>query len=237
MEHEKIGIIAAMRVEAEHLLDALNDRTDECVGSIRFSVGTIGGHDVVLAVCGVGKVFAAMCAQTMIVRYGVTMIWNTGAAGTLTEELSVGDYAVASDVVMHDMDTSPLGDPVGWISGLDRIRMETDPTLRDRFAAAVDAAGGRYRVGTIASGDTFVASADKKLALRERFGAVACEMEGAAIGQVCTANGVPFLVLRAISDGGDEDAAVDFPTFVTRAAARSSKIVLDVLNGAAGDAF
>jgi adenosylhomocysteine nucleosidase len=146
-------------------------------------------------------------------------------AGTLSDKLSVGDIAVADDVVQHDMDTSPLGDPVGLISGLNMVHMPSDTALADAVCAAIEKTGGNWLRGTIASGDVFVADAAKKTYIRDNFGAIACEMEGAAIGHVCTVNHVPFVVIRAISDGGNEDSPMDYPTFVKIAAARSADVV------------
>ena len=226
--NQQIGIIGAMRAEVETLIAALDGAAVCRVGSLTFHTGRLSGRPVVLAECGIGKVNAAMCAQTMILRFGVTEIWNTGVAGTLTDELSIGDFAVSSDVVQHDMDTTPLGDPPGWISGLERVHIPADAALAAAFAAAVASSGRRCRIGTIASGDVFVASSAQKTRIRDAFGAVACEMEGAAIGQVAAANGVPFVVVRAISDGGDEASAVDYPTFVKEAASRSAAVVAAV---------
>ena len=225
MKNEIIGIIGAMRVEMEALAAALENKKTEVVSDIEFHTGSLNGQGVVLAVCGVGKVFAAMCAQTMILRFGATKIINTGVAGTLSDKLSVGDIAVADDVVQHDMDTSPLGDPVGLISGLNIVHMPSDIDLADAVCAAIEKTGGNWLRGTIASGDVFVADAAKKTYIRDTFGAIACEMEGAAIGHVCTVNHVPFVVVRAISDGGNKDSPMDYPTFVKMAAARSADVV------------
>ena len=134
MKNEIIGIIGAMRVEMEALAASLENKKTEVVSDMEFHTGSLHGHDVVLAVCGVGKVFAAMCAQTMILRFGATKIINTGVAGTLSDKLSVCDIAVSDDVVQHDMDTSPLGDPVGLIS-----RMRFVPPLRRRAATGCGA--------------------------------------------------------------------------------------------------
>lgn len=225
MKNEIIGIIGAMRVEMEALAAALEGKKTETLSDMEFHTGTLHGKNVVLAVCGVGKVFAAMCAQTMILHFGATKIINTGVAGTLTDKLSVCDIAVAEDVVQHDMDTSPLGDPVGLISGLNMVHMPADPALAKAVCAAIDKTGGKWVSGTIASGDVFVADAAKKAYICDTFGAIACEMEGAAIGQVCTVNHVPFAIVRAISDGGNEDSPMDYPTFVKLAAARSAQVV------------
>ena len=229
MNNQPVGIIGAMSVEIETLKSALADPVTETAGGLTFTSGTLEGVPVVLAVCGVGKVFAAMAAQTMILRYGVRAILNTGVAGTLTAELSIGDIAIAENVVQHDMDTSPIGDPVGLISGLNLVHMPADAVLADTIAAVIEEMGVRCVRGTIASGDVFVADSGKKSYIRDTFGAVACEMEGAAIGQVCTVNQIPFAVIRAISDGGNEEATMDYPTFVQIAAAKSAQVVRGVL--------
>lgn len=227
----KIGIIGAMRVEIEALAAAMENPKTEVISGIEFRSGILCGREAVLAVCGVGKVFAALCAQTMILRYGVDAVINTGVAGTLSGELSIGDIAVAADVVQHDMDTSPLGDPVGLISGLNIVHMKTNSALADAVVNAIDRLGGKSLRGTIATGDVFVADAAKKAYIRDTFGAIACEMEGGAIGQVCTVNEVPFVIIRAISDGGNEESPMDYPTFVKMAAARSAAVVQAVLAG------
>jgi adenosylhomocysteine nucleosidase len=165
----------------------------------------------------------------MILRYGVRAIINTGVAGTLTDALSIGDVAVAESVVQHDMDTSAIGDPVGLISGLNVVYMKADEALSARITEVIENMDVRCLRGVIASGDVFVAESAKKAYIKDTFGAIACEMEGAAIGQVCTANGIPFAVIRAISDGGNEDASMDYPTFVKIAAKKSADAVCGFL--------
>ncbi len=225
MNKQPIGIIGAMRVEIDTLAAALANRDVDIAGGLTFIKGELEGVPVVLSVCGVGKVFAAMAAQTMILKYDVRAVINTGVAGTLTDKLSIGDLAIAQNVVQHDMDTSPIGDPVGLISGLNLVHMPADNDLLERITAVLAQMNIRYVVGTVASGDQFVADSEKKTYIRDTFGAIACEMEGAAIGQVCAVNQVPFAVIRAISDGGNEDASMDYPTFVKIAAAKSADVV------------
>ena len=225
MNKQPIGIIGAMRVEIDALAAALENRTVEIHGGLTFIKGILDGVPVVLSVCGVGKVFAAMAAQAMILKYDVRAIINTGVAGTLTDRLSIGDLAIAENVVQHDMDTSPIGDPVGLISGLNLVYMPADGDLRARITAVLAEMSIHHVVGTVASGDQFVADSEKKTYIRDTFGAIACEMEGAAIGQVCTVNQIPFAVIRAISDGGNEEATMDYPTFVKIAAAKSADVV------------
>ena len=216
-----IGIIAAMDVEMKSLRSYMENTETEVISGIRFVRGTLEGKDVVTAVCGIGKVFAALCAQTMILHYQPQAIINTGVAGTLTDALTIGSIAVSSAVVQHDMDTSPLGDPVGLISGINKVELPADRLLTGQLSACAKVMGIKTATGVIASGDQFVASVERKAFIVEHFKAIACEMEGAAVGQVCYVNKVPFCVLRAISDSADGSSHMDYPTFVQMAAEQS----------------
>ena len=237
------GVIAAMKIEAEHIVAAMEDARTETVGGIEFTVGKIrmaneqaggeiGEADVVVAVCGIGKVFAAMCAQTMIVKYNPSCIINTGVAGALAPDVGIGDVVIAEDVVEHDFDTSPFGDPPGLIPTLNVVKMHCSDKLRMsvlRNAAASVLDEGNTKVFTdrvIATGDQFIADGAKKRWIVDTFGASACEMEGGAVGQVCTANQTPFAVVRTISDSADGGAVEDYPSFAKRSAEISAKIVI-----------
>ena len=216
-----IGIIAAMDVEMKSLRSYMENTETEVISGIRFVRGTLEGKDIVTAVCGIGKVFAALCAQTMILHYQPQCIINTGVAGTLTDALTIGSIAVSSAVVQHDMDTSPLGDPVGLISGINKVELPADRLLTGQLSACAKVMGIKTATGVIASGDQFVASVERKAFIVEHFKAIACEMEGAAVGQVCYVNKIPFCVLRAISDSADGSSHMDYPTFVQMAAEQS----------------
>lgn len=226
----KLGIIAAMKIEAELIEAAMTDIVRETCGSIEYCLGKIGNTDIVLAVCGIGKVFAAICAQTMIVKYAPDAVINTGVGGTLTKKLSVGDVAVSSAMVQHDMDTSALGDPVGLISGINIVEIPADEALAEKISAIVRGMGINTVKGTIATGDQFIGKQETKDRIVNTFGAIACEMEGAAIGQVCYVNKVPFAVIRAISDDADGGACEDYPTFAKMAAKNSAKAVIELAN-------
>ena len=226
-----IGIIAAMNVEMESLRSHIENPVCETIGGVAYVSGRLEGRDVVTAVCGVGKVFAALCAQAMILRYQPEYIINTGVAGTLTGQLSVGDVAISSGVVQHDMDTSPLGDPPGLLSGIDKIVLPADEALAGRLAVCAQRLGINTASGVIASGDQFVASAERKAFIVRQFGAIACEMEGAAVGQACYLSGVPFCVLRAISDSADGSSHMDYPAFARLAAEQSVRLLLAFLRG------
>ena len=220
-----IGIIGAMQSETEALIAALENPIAETVSGVTYTKGILEGKEVVIATCGIGKVFAAICAQTMILRYSPTLLINSGVAGSLSKELGIGDVAVASTLVQHDMDTSPLGDPVGLVSGINKVYFAADADASFLLVACVKAEGAKPLLGCIASGDQFICDREKKNWIRDTFSAVACEMEGAAIAHVATVNNTPFAVLRAISDEADGEASMDYPTFVRMAAARSVKVL------------
>ncbi len=218
-----IGIIGAMDIEVDGLISLMSDKNEEKISGIKFVRGKIANKDIVIAKCGIGKVFAAICAQTMILRYSPSIIINSGVAGTLTEDLSVMDVAIADNVVQHDMDTSAIGDPKGLISGINVIYIEADDRIKNALKRACSSLNCNEKTGIIASGDKFVAEAAQKQDIKANFGAIACEMEGASIGHVCYVNKIPFGIIRAISDG--EGAEMDYMTFSQKAATQSIKIV------------
>ena len=220
-----IGIIGAMKPEVEYLSHLIVDMTTETVSGVEYRSGKIGKTDVVIAQCGVGKVFAAVCAQTMILRYHPDVIINTGVAGTLTKKLGICDICIAKQVFQHDMDTSPVGDPVGMLSGINMIYLPCDSGTVETLLAIAGKAKIKAAVGTVASGDQFVATDDVRLRIMGTFEADACEMEGGAIGQVCYINKTPFAVIRAISDSADGESSMDYPTFLGIAAMTSATLV------------
>lgn len=224
-----IGIIGAMRVETEALKAQMENPKTECISGIEFVSGKLCGKEAVVAQCGIGKVFAAICAQTMILRYHPTCIINTGVAGTLTPALGILDLAVSTEVVQHDMDTSAIGDPVGLISGINIVKIPATSTLCDLIADTAKDMGVNCRRGVIASGDLFVNKAEKKAWIRDTFDAVACEMEGASIGHVCYVNGVDFAVIRAISDNASGEADMEYPEMVEKAAGISQALLCNVI--------
>lgn len=218
-----IGIIVAMDKEKNAL--SIENPKEEQVGSITFTCGTIEGTPVCVAVCGIGKVFAAMCAQTMLLRYHPSLLINCGVAGALSPTLNVFDIAIGTGAVQYDMDTTPLGDPRGLISGLNIVEMPCDAELTAKLLECAKALGLRAEEGLIATADRFCASGADKAAILSHFPAIACEMEGGAIAQVATANGVPFCLIRAISDSADGGAPVSYDTFVIKAAENAGKLM------------
>ena len=219
-----IGVIGAMDDEVKDLISRLDSHAVRTLGGIEFHIGKLFSKDVVIARCGVGKVFAAMCAQAMIIGFSPRLIINTGVAGALAEGINTGDTVIAERLVQHDMDTSPLGDPKGLISGINKIYFDADARSVEILKESARELGISAVAATVASGDVFVADKDSRKRIREAFDASACEMEGAAIAQVAFVNSTPFAVIRAISDNADGDSAVSFPTFLAAAAKTSQKL-------------
>ena len=226
----KIGVIGAMQMEVDNLKESMEDVRIDVYSGVTYVSGTIYGREVVAAVCGIGKVFAAICAEAMILKFNVDHVINIGVAGTLCKELGVMDVAVADQVVQHDMNTSALGDPIGLLSGLNQIFLPSDEKMKTLLCECLQERGIKYRVGTIATGDLFLHKPTQKALLHERFGAIAGEMEGGSIGHVCYVNEVPFGSLRGIADG--EGGAMDYETFAERAALQSIDVVLDFISRA-----
>ena len=222
-----VGIIGAMQIEVEKLIEAMEGTCREEYGGILFSIGKISGTACVIAQCGVGKVFAAICTEAMILKYQVDMVVNIGVAGTLCKELGVMDVALASQVVQHDMNTSALGDDIGLLSGINQIYIPSDEKMTALMEQCIAEKEIHYKVGTIATGDLFMQGERQKEKLHQRFDAIAAEMEGGSIGHVCYMNHVPFTVLRTISDG--EGGAMDYAQFAQKAAKLGIEIVIEFI--------
>ena len=222
----RIGIIGAMDIEVQALKEMMDNPQVKKISSVDFYCGKLMNIDTVVAVAGVGKVNAAVCAQTMILEYAPDYIINTGVAGGLSSELEIGDIAVADKVCEHDMDTSPVGDELGFITGINKVYMDCDEYISNLMYESANAVEGiKALMGTVASGDQFIATDTQRNFIKGNFNAIAAEMEGASIGHVCTMNGVKFGVLRAISDGANSDSVMDFPTF-TKMAVKNTVAIL-----------
>jgi adenosylhomocysteine nucleosidase len=222
-----LGIIGAMQMEMENLKPSIKNQKVESISGIVFISGKIDGVKVVAAVSGIGKVFAAMCTEIMALHFGVDHIINIGVAGSLVKDLKVLDVAVATSGVQHDMNTTAIGDPQGLISGINVINFEADKDLADKVVSVLEAKGINYATGVIASGDLFVDTDRQRDLIRRRFDAIAADMEGGSIAQVCYVNQIPFTLIRSISDA--DGSAMDYNTFAGKAAEQSISIVLDLI--------
>ena len=225
----RIGIIGAMQMEVDALQAAMESPASETISGITFVTGRIGKHDIVAAQCGIGKVNAALCVQVLCDCYGVTHVVNTGIAGSLCAELDIGDLVISKDAIHHDFDLRFWGRPVGQVPGMDVTAFPADETLKKLALEAAEVVNaGHNRTGRIASGDQFICSKEQKDTIIANTRAICAEMEGAAIAHTAYRNGVPFVILRAISDKADDSAEMDYPTFERIAAHRCAAVTQTV---------
>ena len=223
----KLGIIGAMRIEVETLVEKMENVRESKRAWSTYYEGTLEGQEVVVVQCGVGKVNAAMCAQILCDLYGVTHLVNTGIAGSLNAGLDIGDLVVSRDAMYHDFDCNAFGYPIGRVPGMDVIAFPADETMIAYATAAAEAVHpGHVRLGRVASGDQFVASKELKNRIIENTQGLCTEMEGASIAQTAYRNGIPFVILRAISDKADDSAEMDYPTFERITAHRCASVAM-----------
>jgi adenosylhomocysteine nucleosidase len=223
----KLGIIGAMDVEVALLKEKMENIVSSTHAGTTYHEGTLEGVRVVLVQCGVGKVNAALCAQIMISVFGVTHIVNTGIAGSLCAELDIGDLVVSKDAMYHDFDCVHFGYEMGRVPGMYVTAFPADATMVEKAFAVADAVHpGHAKIGRVATGDLFVATKPAKEAIIEKTGALCTEMEGAAIAHVAYRNGVPFVIIRAISDKADNSAEMDYPVFEAIAARRCARVTM-----------
>ncbi|WP_066889064.1 5'-methylthioadenosine/adenosylhomocysteine nucleosidase [Clostridium nigeriense] len=221
-----LGIISAMTEELELLLKDMDIKEETKKANMTFYRGTLGSKDIIAVVCGIGKVNAAVCSQILISEFNATSIINVGVAGGIGKDIYPGDVVVGTNLVQHDMDTTAFGDPHGQIPRLDTFDFKCNETL---VKAALEACEEINEINTfsgrIISGDQFISSVNKIKWFEEEFKAMACEMEGASIAQVCYLNNIPCVVIRSISDNANNGAHMDYEKFIP-IAVRNSTIIL-----------
>ncbi len=228
-----VGLIGAMSVEMEALMAKIEGRQEKRVGMDVFVNGRLFGQDAVLAVCGPGKVNAALCAQSMIANYRPEWILNLGVGGAGDTDVTIGDMVIATAAIQHDVDTTAVGDPIGMVSRVNLVEFPCDAALRARLVEAAKAIEGlRVHEGIIATGDQFINKGDVRRRINALFHAKAVEMEGAAVAHACYMHGVPCGILRSISDQANGHSDMDYPTFVAMAASRSQQVVENLLTAA-----
>lgn len=227
----KLGIIGAMDVEVASIKEKIHMTAKREVANMEFVEGTIGKLTCVVVKCGVGKVNAAMCVQILADLFSVTHIVNTGVAGSLNQNLHIGDILIVDQAVHHDVDATNFGYALGEVPGLSLKAFDSDRELSKYAETAVKQAAPDVQVlhGTAASGDIFVRTKEKKEWIREKFHADCCEMESAAIAQACTLNRIPFVIIRAISDQADESTAVSYDIFEREAAIHCANAVFHLV--------
>ena len=214
-----IGIIGAMEVEVAQLKEMMTEVTVTVRAGMEFNQGILEGKKVVVVRSGIGKVNAAACTQILIDVFSADVIINTGIAGSLKNEINIGDIVISTEVLHHDVDAREFGYPIGEIPQMGRLTFPADENLGElceKICREVNPEISTFR-GRIVSGDQFIADHEKKQSIIDNFQGYCTEMEGAAIGQTAFINGVPFVILRAISDKADNSATMDYPTFEKQA--------------------
>ncbi len=233
----RYGIVGAMRSEIALLTEEMSHPSEnECAG-VRFFFGQLGHADAVAAVCGAGKVNAAFCTQILIDRFSADAVINIGVAGGIAPGLQVLDTVVATGLIQHDFDITPLGGVKGYMKGRDNrtptvYSSDSELSLRLYEAACARTGEEHCHRGIIVSGDQFIAGSAQKASLYNGFHGLAAEMEGAAVAQVASANGVPFAVLRAVSDLADGGAPLSFEEVEKSAAQLAAEILLSAIGAA-----
>ena len=223
----RYGIIGAMDVEVELLLEALDEKATMKRAAMEFHVGTFGGSEAVIVKSGIAKVNAALCVQILADEYHVTHIINTGVAGSLDAAINIGDIVLSTDACYHDVDATIFGYRPGEVPQMGRLEFPADADLRAGLKQAIEKAAPDIAVfeGRVVSGDQFIADADRKNKIKETWNGLCTEMEGAAIAQAAYLNGIPFCIVRAISDKADGSDVVDYPVFEKKAAADCAALV------------
>ena len=222
----KLGIIGAMEQEVKTLWAAMEQPVVTTVAGMTFQEGILRGTPAVVVQSGVGKVNAALCVQCLCDRFAVTHLLNTGIAGALNPALRIGDLLISTDAVQHDMDVTVFGYAPGQVPG-QALSFPADEALAQLARKASETVDPSRRVlrGRVVSGDQFICSKAVKDRLIQVFQGDCAEMEGAAIAQGAVRNGLPFVIIRAISDQADGAAEVDYPTFEAAAAAHCARVV------------
>lgn len=223
----KIGVIGAMEDEVASLKEDMDIANTQVIADMKFCEGILDGKDVVVVQCGMGKVNAGICAQTLISEFGVDYIINTGVAGSLTNDLDIGDIVVSTEAVQHDFDVSPIGFRRGEIPYTGLIAFPADENLRQIAVSTIEESYPDVNVleGRVCSGDQFINTEEQKARIINQFGGLCCEMEGGAIAHACYLNHVPYVIIRAISDKFDGSNEIDFEIFQEDAAKKCASIV------------
>ena len=225
----KYGIICAMEEEIKALRAQLTNADEENIANMIFYSGEINDHEVVLVRAGIGKVQAGVTTAFLIENFKVDAVINSGSAGGIGAGLAVGDLVLSTGAAYHDASATVFGYKPGQLPQQPQI-FEADQKLLQAVSEAASQAGLQVKPGLIVTGDQFVSSQAQIAAIKEIYPqALCCEMEGAAVAQVAYQFNKPFLIVRAMSDVGDEDAGQSFDEFIIDAGKKSAQMILNLL--------
>lgn len=223
---KKIGIIGAMELEVDALKAQLTEAAVTAKAGMEFYEGKLSGTEVVVVRCGIGKVNAALCVQILADLFHVTHVINTGVAGSLNAKLDIGDILVSREAIHHDVDVQIFGYAPGEVPGIGFRAFKADEAMAEKAMELCAKETDFHAIpGRVVSGDQFISDSAVKDRLITVFEGDCAEMEGASIAQGAYLNGLPFLILRAISDKADGSAEQDYPTFERTAARRCADLV------------
>lgn len=211
----KLGIIGAMAEEVARLKELMEQPEVTQIAGMDFYKGRIHKKETVVVRSGVGKVNAAVCTQILADHFAVEAIVNTGIAGSLNNEINIGDIVLAADLVQHDVEATVFGYRPGQIPQLQTFAFKTDDTLLKMAQECCRQALPAVRIhcGRVVSGDQFISDKEKKHWLVKTFQGYCTEMEGAAIAQAAYLNRIPCLIVRSVSDKADDSARMDYEEF------------------------
>lgn len=225
----KYGIICAMEEEIKELRAQLTNANEENIANMIFYSGQINDHEVVLVRAGIGKVQAGVTTAFLIENFKVDAVINSGSAGGIGTGLAVGGLVLSTGAAYHDASATVFGYKPGQLPQQPQI-FEADQELLQAVSEAASQAGLQVKPGLIVTGDQFVSSQAQIAAIKEIYPqALCCEMEGAAVAQVAYQFDKPFLIVRAMSDVGDEDAGQSFDEFIIDAGKKSAQMILNLL--------
>jgi len=225
----KIAIMGAMPEEVEPIVAKLDNLQTMMYGANTYYQGNYNGQEVVVAYSKIGKVFATLTATMLIEKFGCDTLLFSGVAGAISDELKIGDLIIADGLCQHDLDITAFGHPYGFVPE-GEVCIPTDVHLRKIAKEVASSKGLILKEGIIATGDQFVANAERKDWIGDTFSADALEMEGASVAVVCSALEIPFFILRAISDSADMDASFNFDEFLESSAKISADFILSMVD-------
>ncbi|MFV0481625.1 MAG: 5'-methylthioadenosine/adenosylhomocysteine nucleosidase [Campylobacteraceae bacterium] len=225
----KIAIMSAMQEELTPLLEKFKHYGVKEYANNKYYFATYKHFEVILAYSKIGKVNAALTASTLIQKYGAESLLFSGVAGSLNEELKIGDLIAGTSLVQHDLDITAFGHPYGFVPE-SKVFVEADKALVNIARDVAKSAAIELKNGVIATGDQFVCDNAKKEWIRKTFSADAVEMEGASVAFVCDSLNIPFFILRAISDGAGAGADFDFDTFLASSSKVSADFIISMLD-------
>lgn len=222
-----IVIICAMQEEFNEVVKLMEEPVFSELSYFKIAKGRIENKNCIVALCGVGKVHAAICTQSLIMKFKPSLILNVGVAGAIDPKLKISDGVIAEALIQHDFDISAFPNrKKGEISGIGSVEIKTTPWVREKLLkCSEEIPESKFYSGTILTGDQFINSKEKISSLKKEFGGLACEMEAGSIAQTCFLAKVPFGIIRTISDSADNSSHVDFYSFLKKSSENAAKLL------------